>query len=1206
MARSPLVAQATRDLAKYFQAITDGTFIDRSWSVKIAQKAAAADLGAGGETQINASRFIRDTGTQNVAGTDEAEQIANLINGAVGIGPFFELIKEIPERYKNEFKFYRVESGKDDKEFKMKELESSHFAFVADGANETPTKEGSNVYTVNVYNPFMGPTTRDSGPVEIFMNAIPTLEFSRCVPYINFELITTRKEVGNSSPAPSLSMIGFLNPAQQGSADSAMLRGQAENVKSEVLDLGKGIRSGIELFTMPQTLVNLGPTGKEFVPVIDRFRPLASLDNLSLSTKMQGGTLSFTTGKIEVTVFDRSRLREVAAFVRPDLYGTTFLDITHGWSHPDGGFNSQNAFGKFLNALKTETRYRVSNSSFSFEEGGKIKISLSIQSVGSIDFLYLGPRGISESSREMAELCRALNERLSALNGRGTSPSTEAITTLGAFSNPNDVMKASTNAETLKEIKKAVEKLDDAAAKSAINELFGTITNAGTLGNSANSAVEHAQKATAKKYTEIINSLPTFGDATDPLAVDFKEGNRLPLLNINNVVLTKGGESEVNNNGNADLGKAGYVSYGSVFMKMVVEPMQRSGQYEEIQTIFYPFNDHAGAVHQLPISCFPIEKKRFIDSFTDLSKTSPELSLRDVIRVLQDRFVGFVASRPYLMAGFYDKEKIVEGIAEEANPNSITVGKVSDTAAATLATAKTNESVAETTLLAEGDQSDPDVQTPAQEAYDAAVKVTAAAAAAAKKSQNHYSSVNRTLTFENRLVLAGISDKKWVMPKVEVAVESSKLLDKGGKPIVDSKGNTKTLLKIHVYDSAMDPHSTLTDIIMAANDKGIGVIADPVAAYNAAAVTGTGKSKKDAAIAAIKAGIDAGVLKEIDIGSGLEESVKKGSEVNLTGTKYYAIADDYNKIKSLIAAGMPTITYGSSMSAITSANLTTAGNAAMNNVLLQRAFAPPGEMAPDNIDSGVPMQIIPASLSISTIGCPLFYPMQRFFIDFGTGTSLDSVYYVISTDTNIGTGGYKTDVKFAYSAGFATYTSLNQNLAMMAARLKEHTADNTAAATTPQANAGVKFKNDELIEKQFKNDATTIVDEQQKLEAALRAKADAIKASALHEASAKLAEAEKALNAAADNLLGEPYIKAKALVEAAKTQVKAEEAKIAELAKQADKTKKVAEKVAKLATAASALDPEFVKQIFADVEAARKEANEYTEANKTAEDAAAK
>ena len=173
MARSPLVAQATRDLAKYFQAITDGTFIDRSWSIDTAQDARSISSRAGGETQIKSAAAIRKIGEENTAGTPEAENIANLINGAVGIGPFFNIMNDkIPDAYKDEFKFFKSPVDLKAQKFVMTELTAKEFPFTKDSTNERPAKADPYIYAVNVYNPYLGPTTRDSGPAEIFMRPI--------------------------------------------------------------------------------------------------------------------------------------------------------------------------------------------------------------------------------------------------------------------------------------------------------------------------------------------------------------------------------------------------------------------------------------------------------------------------------------------------------------------------------------------------------------------------------------------------------------------------------------------------------------------------------------------------------------------------------------------------------------------------------------------------------------------------------------------------------------------------------------------------------------------------------------------------------------------------------------------------------------------------------------------------------------------------
>jgi hypothetical protein len=452
-----------------------------------------------------------------------------------------------------------------------------------------------------------------------------------------------------------------------------------------------------------------------------------------------------------------------------------------------------------------------------------------------------------------------------------------------------------------------------------------------------------------------------------------------------------------------------FISFGSAFMKMVAEPVAKSGQYDEVQVIFYPFNQYAGAVHDLPISSFPLEKSRLSGAIREVVKYSPELSARSIIKVLYEKFIHFMPSRAYLMAGFYQQKKDdLTGVDREA--------------------------------------------VPLKEIYTLKLPGGGTKDVAA----------NLQLTFEERLRDAGVPEGKFKTPVVEVAVEAAPMLDANGAPITDkATGNAKTIIKIHVYDSAMDPHGTLTDIISAAKDNELGVINLPVAQYQSAVqsvfrtgVTAQEMINKYNIPETLSTGLKTGALEavskdnlEVIRNTDDPEFIKKLFE----GAVFLRIKTSYDEIKKIVSSGMPTITYGSSMTALTNASLTTGGSAGLANVQLQRAFASPGETAAENVDTGVPMQLIPAQLSITTIGCPLFYPMQRFFVDFGTGTSIDNVYFVTSVDSNISREGYKTDVKMSFGEGFATYRSLNQKLAMMAANWADATRGNNeddGSATT--------------------------------------------------------------------------------------------------------------------------------------------------------------
>ncbi len=1014
MPRSPIVTKATRELAKYFQAITDAAFIDRSYRMIPTQEERASKVSNDPGLKIQTNRAIYSRALDYEEGTPVADHIANLINGSINFTSFYNVAQsELQGTYAEEFEFLQVESNSE---------KSPVMSFIDAGNNklsERPSIENPNLYSVLVNNPYMGPATKDSGAIEIFMNAIPTLEFSKCVPYIGLEIVSLRRISGTT--AQPLTLLGYLNPTKLGSADLAMQSGQETQVRSEVLEIGPGLRSGIELFTMPQTLANLGDTGPEFVPIIDRLRPLATLGTLTLNTKLQGGTLSFTTGKLEITIHDRSRLREVAAFVRPDLYGTTFLDITYGWSHPDGGVLSDNSYGKFLDALKTSTRYRVSNSSYSFEEGGQIKVTLSIQSVGTIDLLYLGPRAAPPELVEMQRIIRDINERLAELRARGTSPSMVEYDILDTFKDPASALRAGGDANVIKKLREALTKMKDSQIKTSLNRLVGSLTQNST---EAGGVIEEAQNALVAPYTTIVDNLPRLNeDAFAERFIDTSSFDRLGSMNDNKVRLdvpdedgktapiqTKTLTSSKDGDVFAEaLGQNDYVTYGSVFMEMIAKPIKNSKQYDEVQVIFYPFNQFAGAVHDLPISAFPIEVSRLKLAIEDAAKSSPELSARSIIRLLYDRFTHYSPSRAYLMAGFYTKKEDDQtGLEMEAKNLKETYE-----------------------IKTSGGRK--------------TIKVAA----------------NLQLTFEERLMRVGVPEAKFKMPVVEVAVEASPLLDVYGAPILDDKGNSKTLIKMHVYDAAMDPHSTLTDIISAAKDNELGVINIPASQYQSAVQSGI--SDNDAKI---KSGVD----KVISVGleTGMLEAVRRSdtqvltgeendlSKMILDGSVFLRVKASYDEIKRMVSAGMPTITYGSSMTALTNASLTTGGSAGLPNVMLQRAFSAPGETAAENVNTGVPMQLIPAQLSISTIGCPLFSPMQRFFVDFGTGTSIDNVYFVTSVDSNISREGYKTDVKMSFGEGFATYRSLNQKLAMMAANWADVTSPNgESGEDTPVENESV-------------------------------------------------------------------------------------------------------------------------------------------------------
>lgn len=1050
MPRSPLVTIAASDLAKYFNTTTESSFINQTWQVQAVagnENIRAATVSEDPYTKGKAYGDIVRSAQSPPSGMGIPEFASDVLNGALCVGRFLQLVDPKQPDLLNQIRLFKLNYGTTSppkigvKQITEKSEMSSEpdraFAVSVGGSDVHPLV---NLYAANVYNPFMGPMTKDIGALEIFMNAIPTIEFSKCVPYMSIDIISLLQTVGTT--APPLTLIGFLNPPALRYSDATILNAQGEKVASEAGTLGNGLRSGMELFTAPQTLVNLGASGPTFVPIIDQMRPLASLGNLSLSTKIQGGTMNFTTGRLEITIHDRSRLREVATFIRPDLYGTTFLDITYGWSHPEGGLSSRNAYGKFLDALKSTTRFRIAGSTYSFEEGGQVKVTLNIQTVGSTDLLYLGPKELTQNAKDVLRITRRLNQLLAEKRSKFPAPSMADYDFLSAFQDPSSALAASADKDIIQKARKLIDTLGTSDAIAVeLGKLVGT--NLSEKDEKAAGELKELQDELQASYDKIIERIPDFGDPADaqnggfdfgsemsktlfdkmhdnkvyyqnPANAVTNPGATIPVGNITANTGTKVYDAGIGNEGKKTvktLSRSDFMSYGSVFMNMIARQIANSGQYDEVQVVFYPFNKYAGAVHDLPISAFPIERERFKKAIDDLATKTPNVSCRQIIGLMHDRFTGFLPARAYLMAGFYNQTKANSGEIEAYDP---------------------------------------------EKTFKVPVKKTVKGV---RTTETISVAANTQITFEERLKGVGIPEARFTMPQVQVAVEGCPLLDERGAPILDARGNPKTLIKIHVYDAAMDPHATLSDIVRAAKDNEIGVVTLPIANLNAQVNAG-GRSldalmNADAAVkAAAKKSLDAGV--KLGILTPVAPSAPDGAtneatqliDAMNTNVSYYQVAGGYDGIKRLVMAGMPYITYGSSTSAITNASLSSNTSPGLGNVQLLRAFTEPGETQAENLNSGVPMLVVPGQLSISTIGCPLFSPMQRLFIDFGTGTSIDNVYYVISMDSTIGKDGYKTDVKLAFADAFAQYRSLDQNLALLAHLARGST---TIAGSSPTA-----------------------------------------------------------------------------------------------------------------------------------------------------------
>lgn len=111
------------------------------------------------------------------------------------------------------------------------------------------------------------------------------------------------------------------------------------------------------------------------------------------------------------------------------------------------------------------------------------------------------------------------------------------------------------------------------------------------------------------------------------------------------------------------------------------------------------------------------------------------------------------------------------------------------------------------------------------------------------------------------------------------------------------------------------------------------------------------------------------------------------------------------KLRNIFYKFFPTLVYGSMGSGIISAQLSSNQNDALTTISLQRQEGDP------ETPVGLPMLIHPTQLTMEVFGTPMFKYSQKFFVDFGTGTSADNFYVIGGVDMNFGPGEFKCSLK---------------------------------------------------------------------------------------------------------------------------------------------------------------------------------------------------
>lgn len=829
-----------------------------------------------------------------------------------------------------------------------------------DIVHEPGGKDQRNIAFAMVNNMNLVPARKNSNIISLFLNAIPTIELSKCVPFLRVD-ITTGRETYEGGRLQGLSLHRFLNGAVKADRaplantqnvptglDDAQLRGNQQATTNQ---------TGMEIFLSPQTLVPAGPISSA-APIIDRFRPFMSIKQFIVDVVPAMGMMSYKSGKLSLVLHDRSRLAEIADFINPNLFSRVELQIEFGWSHPDSvgetGKVHDNIYGDLINAMRVREKYGIRNVQFEFTDNGEVQLDLDIYIKGSAQLKTINISDDGKYAKDI-EVIRTLKELLSTLTrDRDVQNKIKEI-------RATQVLRAATNTgapliSMTKEMQAELRRISKLSSpdfqriKELLARLYGETQKGKVRFTNESGIVGTTVKSLRTIIKEQLDVLDENTAGNDP----FLHGNAKAFLED----ATKSAKGyykkyprEVIRRLGGGTGKKGpktrFISMGKLLSRFVATPLVGSGQFQEVQVLTYPLNEAAGLVAGLNVAQFPINVQQFKDRFSTLvaKRNSADISIAEFLVFLNNAFFDDSGSATYGMNAFYKSEWNSKTLSNE---------------------------------------------------YEIRNWITERAEKHQKKGTTVASIISNRL--KTRYAMNGGEFK---LPHIDVMIEA-----------YPAKSDpTKTILRLHIFDSSATPYSTLADLLAAHRGEKLFKIAreatKTIADYKAADFPGL-KSAKTIRKNYVKALLDTNK-------SSIDIFEKSGGGLVVKGGA--------NGIKDLIMSSVPSIIYGSQNTAVADAQLTSVHIPELSTVHMLRTGVG-GSTTPTGLNPGnMPLRIIPTQLELTTFGCPLLMYGQQFFVDFGTNTTADNIYGIIKLTQEIHPGGFQSKVTMWPIDAYGQYES---------------------------------------------------------------------------------------------------------------------------------------------------------------------------------------
>jgi hypothetical protein len=811
------------------------------------------------------------------------------------------------------------------------------------------------------------PIHKNINAVTIFMNSLPTIEISRCVPYLEVLFQFSRPPVDGNNQILGPGLIKFLDGAEVAADGTRRLLLNANQLSGSQIN-GTNTEytlAGMEIFTAPQTLVNanederqsVGGTNRRSAPILDKFRPFMTFKSLTVEVVPSTGFMCYKTARMDFVLHDKTRIAEIADFIRPDLYSNTEILLEYGWSHPDPP-SAGNAYADLLNGMRCREKYGIVNVSMGFDDAGQVNITLSLAMRGANDFRTETISGDESGTGDIIRQVRSLSTQVGELRRRlfqNNSPGTREVRgmqILDAAGDANGQLLLTPDLRReLTNFAAALRTSHNPSAQgllSALNTLYGSNGSQGqvaTLRSTIQQNIARKLQRISRGGVEAFSAAPT---------ANYPEGRSAGRRYI--TYSDRATQSDINQ-ADQELTRMGVrpsVTLGSLIMAFVGQPLAMSHKFDDIQLIFYPFNSYAAFARTLNIANFQVDTRYFLREYTryrmESASRAADMSLQDFLNFIAHTIVEDPAAPSYGL-----RSPSGNGRAFWRTPSDAAAGGGSGTAETTA-----QDSLALQTRI-EGLLSGPN----------------------------------------------GTPDGSFRLPQLDYYIECIPRTRDAIPEGQSTEGATAlSILRVHIFDRNTTSYDTQAALLEANRDEELRSIR-PVPA-GTGGNPGVRESHAEVASSMIEAARNAQLITQIPDSS----------------PAIYRINGGPSRLREFMMKTSPYIIVGAQGTAVKNAGLSTQQNAQLSTVNLLRSFHSDPLQPNGESPGGLPLQVIPCDLSVACLGCPLLEYGTKFFVDFGTGTTIDNYYFVTGLSHKFEQGAFTTDVRFSPYDGWGRYRSL--------------------------------------------------------------------------------------------------------------------------------------------------------------------------------------